>query len=70
MGQGLAFQIEQQNKKARQALRKRLIDMDWGEFEELAAELLAKMGFDDIELSPRYNDKGIDVEDVIGLGIR
>jgi restriction system protein len=61
MGQGLSFQIEQHNAKVRKELLKRLLKMDWGEFEELVGELLAKMGFDEIQITPRGGDGGIDV---------
>jgi len=68
MGRGLAFEIEQHNKKVRQALRKRLLAMDWGEFEELIARLLAEMGFEDIEMTRRSGDGGIDVRGTLVVG--
>jgi len=68
MGRGLAFEIEQHNKKVRQALRKRLLAMEWGEFEELIARLLAEMGFEDIEMTQRSGDGGIDVRGTLVVG--
>jgi restriction system protein len=61
MGQGLAFQIEQHNRQIRKQLRKQLIDMEAAEFEELMGRLLAEMGFEDIEVTRRSSDGGIDV---------
>lgn len=68
MGQGLAFEIEQHNKKVRQALRKRLREMKWKEFEELIARLLAEMGFEEIEMTGRSGDGGIDVRGTLVVG--
>jgi restriction system protein len=68
MGQGLAFQIEQHNKKVRQALRKRLLEMKWEEFEELIARLLAETGFEEIQMTRRSGDGGIDVRGTLVVG--
>jgi len=68
MGRGLAFEIEQHNKRVRQALRKRLLAMDSGEFEELIARLLAEIGFEDIEVTKRSGDGGIDVRGTLVVG--
>jgi len=68
MGQGLAFEIEQHNKKVRQALLKRLLEMKWEEFEELVARLLAEMGFEEIEMTGRSGDGGIDVRGTLVVG--
>ena len=43
MGRGLAFEIEQHNKRVSQALRKRLLAMELSEFEELIARLLPEI---------------------------
>lgn len=68
MGHGLAFQIEQQNKKVRQALLKKLLEMEWEEFEELIARLLAEVGFEEIEMTGRGGDGGIDVRATLVVG--
>lgn len=68
MGQGLAFEIEQHNRKVRQALRKRLLEMKWAEFEELIARLLAEMGFEEIDMTGRSGDGGIDVRGTLVVG--
>jgi restriction system protein len=68
MGRGLAFEIEQHNKKIRQALHQRLLDMEWGAFEELIARLLAETGFEDIDVTNRNKDGGIDVRGILVVG--
>ncbi len=68
MGKGLAFEIEQHNKRVRQAMHKQLLAMDATEFEELIARLLAEMGFDDIEVTRRSGDGGIDVRGTLVVG--
>ncbi len=64
-GNGLDFQITQHNKAVSLELKKRLQAMTPGEFEELIALLLPKMGFVDVELTPLNNDGGIDVRGVV-----
>ena len=61
MGRGLAFQIEQHNHQVRKDLRKRLLAMKPGEFEELISQLLAEMGFEMVEVTKLSGDGGIDV---------
>ena len=61
MGRGLAFEIEQHNRRIRQQLRGRLLKMDPTEFEELIGLLLAELGFEEVEITRRSKDGGIDV---------
>lgn len=68
MGKGLAFDIEQHNVRVRHALHKQLLAMDPTEFEELTARLLAEMGFDEIEVTQRTKDCGIDVRGTLVVG--
>ncbi len=68
MGRGLAFDIEEHNRKVRQSLLKQLLIMKWNEFEELIARLLAEMGFDEIEVTNRGKDGGIDVRGTLVVG--
>jgi len=68
MGRGLAFEIEQHNKKVRQSLHKRLLETEWDAFEELIARLLAEMGFEEIEVTSRNKDGGIDVRGTLVVG--
>lgn len=58
---GLAFQIEQHNKEVRKSLREKLIAITAEEFEELVSILLAEMGFENVEVTRRSGDGGIDV---------
>ena len=68
MGRGLAFQVEEHNKKVLQALHKQLLAMEWRDFEEIIAKLLAEIGFEDIELTDRGKDGGIDVRGTLVVG--
>lgn len=68
MGRGLAFEIEQHNKRVRQSLHKRLLNMDAYDFEELTAQLLIAIGFEDIEVTRRGSDGGIDVRGTLVVG--
>ena len=68
MGRGLAFQIEQHNHQVRKALRKRLLTMTPGEFEDLVSQLLAEMGFEMVEVTKLSGDGGIDVRGTLVVG--
>ena len=68
MGRGLAFQIEQQNDRTRKALRNRLLAMQPEEFEELASQLLAEIGFESVAVTKRSRDGGIDVRGTLVVG--
>ncbi len=68
MGRGLVFQVEQHNKKVLLTLHKRLLSMEWRDFEELIARLLAEIGFEDIELTDRIKDGGIDIRGTLVVG--
>ncbi|MGI9250872.1 MAG: HTH domain-containing protein [Pseudohongiellaceae bacterium] len=66
--QGLASQIEQHNQKIRDTLSSRLLKMEPNEFEGLIALLLAEMGFNQVEITTRNNDGGIDVRGTLVVG--
>ncbi|MCX6873157.1 MAG: HTH domain-containing protein [Verrucomicrobia bacterium] len=68
MGKGLAFDIEQHNRKMRADLLKRLIAMGATEFEHFISELLAKVGFEGLKVTPPSKDGGIDVRGVLVVG--
>lgn len=68
MATGLAFQIDQQNAQVRKALRDRLGKMPPAEFEALIASLLIKIGFDNVEVTGRSGDGGIDVRGTMVTG--
>ncbi len=42
--------------------------MKWDEFEELIARLLAEIGFENIEITSRRKDKGIDIRGTLVVG--
>ncbi|WP_349770600.1 restriction endonuclease [Acetomicrobium sp.] len=65
---GLVSKIEQHNKKVRQELRNRLLNMEWYKFEELIGRLLAEIGFEDIEVTNSTRDGGIDVRGTLVVG--
>lgn len=68
-GQGLTFQVEQYNKKVQKDLHARLLKMEWITFQELIAEqLLAVMGFEEIERTRGSKDGGIDVRGTLVVG--
>lgn len=68
MGKGLAFDIEQHNRKVRADILKRLIAMGPTEFEHFVSELLAKVGFEELKVTPPSKDGGIDVRGVLVVG--
>jgi len=68
MARGLAFEIEQHNKRVRKKLHKQLLAMDPIVFEELVARLLAEIGFEEIEVTRRGGDGGIDVRGTLVVG--
>lgn len=68
MGRGLAFEIEQHNKRVRQRLHAHLLKMDPGEFEDLIGRLLAELGFEGVEVTRRSQDGGIDVRGTLVVG--
>ena len=53
--------MEKQNSIVRKALEKKLLEMDPFQFEILVAELLKKIGYENVDVTKRSGDKGIDV---------
>lgn len=68
MGQGLAFQIEQHNRTVGKRLHDRIRRMDPVGFEQLIAELLAALGFEEVTVTARSGDGGIDVRGTLVVG--
>jgi len=68
MGRGLAFEIEQHNRRIRRAFHRRLFDMDPAAFEELIGQLLGALGFDQVQVTQRSGDGGIDVRGTLVVG--
>lgn len=64
----LTEKIEQHNRSVRDALHKQLLEMEPEEFEELMGRLLAEIGFEDIEVTRRSADGGIDVRGTLVVG--
>lgn len=65
---GLAYQVEEANKKARKDLLKMVKAMNPGEFEDMIGRLLAAIGFEEVEVTSRSNDGGIDVRGTLVVG--
>lgn len=65
---GLAFQIEDANRRARKELLKAVKEMPPGDFEDLIARLLAAIGFEEVEVTNRTKDGGIDVRGTLVVG--
>jgi restriction system protein len=67
-GQGLAGQIAQHNAQVRQHLHTRLKAMPPEVFEALIGQLLVALGFEDVEVTARAGDGGIDVRGTLVVG--
>ena len=67
-GKGLLFQIEQHNAEIRKKLTRKLKTIAPEEFEKIVYNLLVKIGFEDMELTPISNDGGIDVRGTMVTG--
>lgn len=65
---GLAFQVEEANRKARKELLKSVKTMPPGDFEDLIGRLLAAIGFEEVEVTSRTRDGGIDVRGALVVG--
>jgi restriction system protein len=65
---GLAFQVEEANRKARKKLLATVKAMSPGDFEDLAGRLLAAIGFEEVEVTSRSKDGGIDVRGTLVVG--
>ncbi len=67
-GKGLAYQVEEANRKARKDLLKQIKAMSPADFEDLIGRLLAAIGFDEVEVTSRSKDGGIDVRGTLVVG--
>ena len=65
---GLAFQVEEANRKARKKLLATVKTMSPGDFEDLVGRLLAAIGFEEVEVTSRSKDGGIDVRGTLVVG--
>lgn len=60
--------IDQQNQLVQEKLRAKLLSMDPGQFEVLVAELLEKLGYENVTVTGRSGDKGIDIVARLSMG--
>jgi restriction system protein len=65
MGEGLAYQIEQQNREVRKKLLTHVQSQNPVEFERLLGRLLGEMGFEDVEVTSYSGDSGIDIRGIL-----
>lgn len=61
--------LHEQQQEVRDGVRALLADMDPYAFEHLIRQLLIEIGYEDVEVTSRSNDKGVDVLGRIELGI-
>lgn len=61
--------VEDQRRKVKQQLLNVLVNIDPFAFEDLIARLLGKMGYDDVVVTTRSKDAGIDILGEIAIGI-
>src|SRR5262245_35387731 len=67
--QGLIRSVENFNRTQRELLRERLGNMNPFAFEHLMCDLLAEIGYEDVEVTQPTNDKGVNVKAVAQFGI-
>lgn len=65
---GIAYQVEEANRKARAKLLSSLMELPPENFEELVGRLLATIGFEEVEVTNRSKDGGIDVRGTLVVG--
>ncbi len=68
MATGLAFEIEQHNTGAKKNLRAQLLQTPADEFEALIGKLLVALGFEEVTVTGRSGDGGIDVRGTLVVG--
>ncbi len=65
---GVAYQVEESNRKAKRELLARIKALSPDGFEELIGRLLGEIGFEEIEVTSLGNDGGIDVRGTLVVG--
>jgi restriction system protein len=68
MGEGLAYQIEKQNREVQKKLLAYVQSLCPEEFEGLLGRLLGEMGFEDVEVTSYSGDSGIDIRGILVVG--
>ena len=67
-GKVIAYQVDVANKQTRAKLLKRLMSMEPYAFEDLIRQLLLALGFEEVDVTSRSNDGGIDVRGTLVVG--
>jgi restriction system protein len=65
----LCRQVARHNEQVRQALRDRLLALDFHAFEQFIGHLIAVMGYVDVRVTERTSDGGLDIEAYTQTGI-
>lgn len=65
---GIAYQVDEANKKARETLLKHIKALPPYDFENMVSQLLLALGFEEVEVTNRSNDGGIDVRGTLVVG--
>jgi restriction system protein len=65
---GLAHQISEHNEAVHRRLHELLHEMPASDFEKLIGDLLIALGFEDVEVTHRSGDGGIDVRGILVVG--
>lgn len=68
MGEGLAYQIERQNREVQKKLLSHVQSLTAEEFERLVGLLLGEMGFEEVEVTSYSGDSGIDIRGTLVVG--
>lgn len=68
MGEGLAYQIEKQNREVQKKLLAYIQSLSPEEFEGLLGRLLGEMGFEEVEVTSYSGDSGIDIRGILVVG--
>ena len=66
-GIGINLSIDEHNREVRSVLRSRLLEMDPEAFEHLVEQVLAEMGFEELQVTPFGGDKGVDVRGTLRI---
>ena len=62
---GIVWEIEQHNASVRLQMHTALMAMDWAAFETLVGDLLLALGFEDVVVTVKSGDGGVDVRGVL-----
>jgi restriction system protein len=68
INKSLSYQVELHNNEVHKKMHKLLFSLSANEFEDLIGQLLGSIGFENIEVTGRNNDGGIDVRGTLVVG--